>query len=344
MNYSLFPALRTLLALSSTARLILWIVGAVLVLGLIANIIIMLYVGFQVFKNVLRRPSPTSWGRVRSFDEDYHVRMDDIGMQWYEEFKDQMIPLTMTSHDGLKLCAEYYDFGSDKCVIFLSGRAESLRYVYYFARIYSNLGINLLAIDARAHGWSEGKYNTVGFEEYKDDLDWARLVHDKFGIEHIFYHGICIGAAGGLYACTSPACPPYIDGLIAEGMFPFFGKSMRNNLIVRKKPTVTNLFFNFWLRHYTGHTMYRGPKHVIGKMTKPLLMLHSHADIFSLPQDAEKLYKKCPSEFKRIEWFEDCPHSMLRITHTEQYDRTVGRFLSDLYDRDNMPEAVSGEN
>ena len=61
---------------------------------------------------------------------------------------------------------------------------------------------------------------------------------------------------------------------------------------------------NWWQKHYTGFGMKVGPADVIHNYHKPLLMLHGKADRYSLPEKAQLLYDKCPSEQKMIVWFE----------------------------------------
>jgi hypothetical protein len=59
-------------------------------------------------------------------------------------------------------------------------------------------------------------------------------------------------------------------------------------------------------------------------------MLHGTGDIYSLPTRTKEIFGKCPSENKKLVWFEDGRHSMLRIVYPEQYDRAIGDFLATL--------------
>jgi esterase/lipase len=217
----------------------------------------------------------------------------------------------------------------------LSGRTEGLRYGYYFAIPYAKNGCNILVIDPRAHGLSDGEFNTVGFEESLDDIEWVKFLHKECGVKEVVFHGICIGAAGGMYALTSEKCPDCVVGMTTEGMFPCFAESMKNHLIEKKKPV--KLFFPFidaWMKKYTGHSMKKGPIHVIDKLQKPLLMLHSKEDIYSTPEYAQKLYDLAGSKEKKLVWFEKGKHSMLRISDTEKYDCAIAEFLQKLSNKE----------
>ena len=152
---------------------------------------------FCIYSATLTRKNKDKWGRTVSIITERTLRMDDIGMEW-QKAHDRCKKDVHIVRDGINLYGEYYDMGYDRAVIVLSGRTESLRYAYYFAKPYSDAGFNILAVDSRCHGISDGRYITVGFEESKDALAWSRLLAEEYGIDTILYHGICIGAASGI--------------------------------------------------------------------------------------------------------------------------------------------------
>lgn len=308
-----------------------WVLVFFVISALIFWVLSYFIASYLVYTKTLRRKDKYQWSRAPSSMNDNYLKMDEEGMRWFEKNKEYKQDVHIVNN-GLNLYGEYYDFGSDKCVIFLSGRTESLRYGYYFSKPYSELGINVLLIDARAHGLSDGRYNTIGFEESKDALAWARFIHDSYNIKSIIFHGICIGGAGAVYAMTSDNCPDYIDGMIGEGMFPRFYESMKNNLKERKKPVfILNDLIDMWMKHYTGHSMKIGPIDFIGKLKKPLLMIHSREDTYSLPVNAQRLYDLAGSKNKTLVWYDHGRHSMLRLTDTEKYDNAVKAFLASCY-------------
>lgn len=305
-----------------------WIwIGVGLLVFLVLHLFASAYAARCVYVATLKRKDKDHWGRTVSEQEPHQLKMDAEGLVWQEEH-DRFKQDVHIVHAGLDLYGEYYDMGGKAAVIILSGRTESLRYGYYFSRPYSQAGLNVLVIDPRAHGLSDGVYNTVGFEESKDALAWARFLHEEKGVEEILFHGICIGAAAGMLAITSQDAPGYLVGLVTEGMFANFGESMKNHLIERKK-----LFFpvmqciDMWMKHYTGHSMMRGPIDVIHKMDRPLLMIQSKMDPYSTPQNAQVMYDKCPSREKELVWYATGGHSQLRLTDTQRYDSAITAFL-----------------
>lgn len=284
---------------------------------------------FCIYSATLTRKTKDKWGRQVSIVTERTLRMDDIGIEWQRKHNKYKSDVHII-RNGINLYGEYYDMGYDRAVIVLSGRTESLRYAYYFAKPYTDAGFNVLAVDSRCHGLSDGRYITVGFEESKDALAWSRLLTEDYGVKAILYHGICIGAAGGMLAITSPDCPETVKGLIAEGMFPRFRESMRNNLIERKRlmfPVLQLVMLHF--RAHTGYTMRKGPADHIIKMDKPLLMIHSKKDKYSTYDNAVRMFESCPSKHKTLVSYEEGDHSMLRITDTEKYDSAIKNFINE---------------
>ena len=309
--------------------IILCILGIVLLA--LAFLVTSWIVGSYFAYVITLRRGKNKWGRQipKKLPSD-SIRMYEIGREWADANADKKTDVHI-QRNGLNLYGEYYDFGYDRCAFILSGRTESLIYGYFFAIPYAKNGYNVLVVDPRAHGLSDGKYNTVGFEESGDIMAWVEHLVDKFGVRSVIFHGICIGAAGGMLALTSGKCSDVVEGIVTEGMFPNFYESVRNHMIEMHRSTFVTLdLIDLWMRHCTGHSMKYGPINVIDKLDKPLLMLHSYEDLYSTPEYAKKLFERAGSEQKKLVWFDHGRHSMLRITDTDLYDKSIASFIATL--------------
>ena len=304
-----------------------WIIIAVVIVGLLPLPIL----GYYLYSVLLVRTSKKKWGRECSIpDDEEYKRMFDIGIAWDQKYAEYKQPVEIVS-DGFRLVGEYFDFGSDTSVIIIAGRMESLLYSYYFAEPYRKLGYNVLVIDNRAHGLSEGKYHSLGFKEYRDILRWGELLHDKFHQKSIVIHGICIGSCVGLFALTAPECPDYFKAMAAEGMYTTFHDSFVNHLIDGHHPVQPATFFvMLYIRIFGGaDVVHDGPLYRIDKLKKPILFLHSREDVFSKPEEVQRVYDRCQSE-KKLVWFDKGDHSRVRINAPERYDETVVDFFQHL--------------
>ncbi len=312
-----------------THPLFIWPVSVFVFISLLA-LVSAPYVGSYIaYVMTLKRWKKSRWSREIPNDlSPDGVVMYETGLSWAEENKEYKKDVHIVNRQGLNLYGEYYDFGNDKCAVILSGRTDSLLYGYYFAIPYKNNGYNVFVFDPRAHGLSEGKYNTVGFEESLDDVEWVDYLVKTYGLKSVVLHGICIGSAGGVYALVSGKLSPVVRGIVAEGMFANFGESVKNHMIEQgRKTEKTYPIINKCMIHFTGHSMEFGPIDVIDRLKAPLLMLHSKEDLYSTPEFAEKLFDKAGSETKSLVWFERGKHSMLRVTDTEKYDGAISDFL-----------------
>lgn len=305
---------------------VLIVVGAFLFLFLFPTMIL----SSIIYTKLLVRTSKKKWGRECSIpDDEEYKRMFDLGLQWDDEYKDRKTEVAIKS-GRFRLVGEYFDFGGDKAVIIIAGRMESLLYSYYFAEPYRRAGYNVLVIDNRAHGLSDGVINSLGYREYKDILAWGRFLNEQRGNRSVVIHGICIGCSTGLFALTNKRCPEYMTALVAEGMYPTFGESFENHMKLDNRPMFPfSKEAQFYMWAISGaNVVTDGPIKRIRKMQKPILFLHSREDVFSTPDKAQVLYDSCPAAKKQLVWFPKGAHSRIRINDTEGYDDSIVSFLS----------------
>lgn len=315
------------------------IISAVILLLLGGFFIPPIFISKKVYFKELVRTDKEKWGRACSApDNEEQVRMYNIGEEWANENMNYAKDVEI-ENDNLHLVGQYFDFGFDRAVIILQGRTESYLYSHYFAKPYKELGFNILVIDSRAHGLSDGIYNCVGLKEYSDVIKWSKLLVDNYGIKKILLHGICIGSATALYAITKSNEDFYL-GMIADGMFTTFYETFKTHMRALKRPVYPFARFVMWqMKKYAGvDAVHNGPIHSIDKLNVPLLMIHSKEDIFSLPKKAEILYAKCQAP-KRLVWFDHGAHSHIRINNQDEYDNAIKSFVNDFIDKNTVKNA-----
>jgi len=303
-----------------------WIVLLVILFVIILPLFLLTYI---IYDKLLCRSRKLPRERRPSFPEDeLYMRMYEGGNLWREQNAACRTDVTL-ERDGLKLVGEYYDFGCREAVIIQPGRTEPCIYSAYFAAPYRAAGCNVLIVDNRAHGLSDGRRNTLGAREHRDLLAWCRLLHDRYGNEGIWLHGVCIGASTCLKACTSPEKPEYLRGMAAEGMYRNFYITTRNHMIESKRPIFPFLYFLMaWIHIMNGESSWTdGPFKRIRQMQLPLLMLHSREDAYSAPALAQEMFDSCPSPKKTLHWFAHGGHSRVRYVNPEEYDRAVLDFV-----------------
>lgn len=310
--------------------------------GIIAPLII---IPAAIYFILLVRTRKSKWTRKCSLPRDREIKeMFDRGIDWAERYKAQKREVDVYS-GKYHLFGEYFDFGFDKAAIIIAGRTETLLYSYYFAEPYRAAGFNVLVIDNRSHGKSDGRLNSLGYHEHKDILRWARFLHDDCKNSGVFLHGICIGASNALFALTAEECPAYMMGMAAEGMFTTFYESLYYHIKEMKQPVRPAIWeVRMYLRLFTGYDIKNdGPIFRIGALKKPILMLQSKEDKYSLPERAKDLYAKCAAP-KRLVYFEKGAHSHIKINAPEKYDKIIVDFLSEICDnKGKIADRIEGE-
>ena len=315
-----------------------WILGVILgfiLLSGVAGAAVMLSktlpIAKAVYQDQLVKTSPEKWGRECSCPEnEEQLAMWEQGLAWGKENEDKKTELHIVN-DGLNLYGEFFRLNdAKKCVFIIAGRCESLLYSYYFAAPYQAAGYNVLVIDARAHGKSDGTHNTVGVKESGDVLAWLDVLTKELGMEEIYFHTICIGTASALLAMTNPQCPPQVKGLVTEGCFTTFAETFKQHMVQLNKPTFPVLQLAMReIKKNTGTNVYKSaPIEAMKKLRGRVLFLYGKQDVFSIPPKSQELFNACAAEDKRLVWFEQGSHSHLRLNNQEQYDKAIIDFLS----------------
>ena len=196
-------------------------VGDFMVIAIvIAALIITLAAIMLVFFNVaFLRKDESAVNDLESAENEFLSNFKDtikIGMDYIKN-----TPHTeesTVSFDNLKLVGSYYPIENSKRVIILfhGYRSSGLRDFSCAVKMYNNLGLNVLLVDQRSHGRSEGRYITFGVKERKDVLSWIGYVLKKCGNNtEIILGGLSMGATTVMLA-SSENLPSNVTGIIAD--------------------------------------------------------------------------------------------------------------------------------
>lgn len=310
------------------------LIAAVFFLILPGTIMMIIMPGIMK-KYILSRFKPGVWSRdewKRNKDPDI-VEMNREGVAWRGANKERCRPVSIVS-EGYSLAGEYYDFGNKKCAIFLGGRCDTLNYTAYYVSPYVKSGYNVLLVDWRAHGESDGKLFGAGLGELPDDLAWVKYAHDELGNEEIALHGICIGASSWcvLASGEEKEFPSYVSSLTIDGCFLSFYKMMISHM---KKahgfPWPCIWFLRADMKRYAHKDIKKdSPYRDAPNVKIPVLMIAGKEDQYVKPKDAETIYQRLGSSEKKLVWMPKGLHSHFRISNQEEYDSAIESFLLNL--------------
>ena len=232
------------------------------------------------------------------------------------------------SFDHLKLHARIFENKqSNKVALLVHGyRGTGNRDFCGGAKEALALGYNVVLIDHRAHGLSEGHSTTFGVRETKDVLFWIDFIYQRFGqnIELVLI-GISMGGATVLNIADK------IDKnikIIAD--CPYSSpKAILSNSIKNMKlpvkifyPLVNLSAILFAHTNMNKMTNYDSIKNSENK----ILVIHGDADTVVPYEESQKLAEAYPDKIQ-YELFHDADHGMSYMVDEKRYRQIITDFL-----------------
>lgn len=237
------------------------------------------------------------------------------------------------SEDGYRLHARYYEKDPNAPVeILMHGyRSMPIRDFCGGLQLALKSGHNVLLVDQRAHGESEGKCLTFGILERKDCLCWINYVKEHFREDTpIILVGISMGASTVLMA-TDLGLPSNVKGIIADSSY----NSPRDIICKvskdRKYPVKTTYPIikaaaKIWGRFNLEES---SAEKALKTCTIPVLLIHGEEDHFVPCEMSRKNYEACASR-KTLLTIPGAGHGLGYMVDYDAYTNAVETFLQEV--------------
>ena len=196
------------------------------------------------------------------------------------------------------------------------------------AQAYYKNGYNVLLVDNRAHGQSEGKYVGFGVLDRLDLRNWVKYVINRFGSNvQIFLHGISMGAATVLMA--SSIMPKNVRGIITDcgftSVYEIFEYVLKRDYHLPKFPII--YLTNIMSKIRAGY----GYKDVnttaeIARSDIPILFIHGENDEFVPLWMTMKNYSYCKA-YKELFIVRESEHAESHYIDKKGYERRILTFI-----------------
>lgn len=262
--------------------------------------------------------------------------------EWYQSVDKEV--LTMKSSDQLILSGLLipHEEKTHKFAIIAHGYGGSNRDMAPWAKLYFDLGFNLLIPDARGHGNSEGDYIGFGWHERKDYVNWIDRLIEEYGedIEIILY-GLSMGAATVMNV-SGEDLPDNVKAIIEDCGYSSVSKEMAHQLkTMYKLPQypfipMTSLITKIKAGYWFGEA---SPEEQVKQSSTPTLFIHGDEDDFVPTHMAYELYHsaKCPKELYIAL---GAKHGYAYIADKQMYRTRVKHFLNTHLTNSHYPLAV----
>ena len=237
--------------------------------------------------------------------------------------------VSIESFDHLKLNGYYVDQKSEKTIILVHGYHSNAfeEYATFIEFLYKD-HFNILVIDQRSHGKSEGKWIDFGYNESKDLVNWSAFIQNNYPCQSLYYLGISMGSATVLTTSGCDLSPYHVKGIIADCGYDTLENELKH--VIHKKKLPVFVFFgpsNLIHKLHTGHSIKESnPIDGVRKTKVPILFIHGTEDHFVPTHYCYSLYKACPSE-KELYLVKDAKHACSHVVEKEEYEQKVLNFL-----------------
>lgn len=301
--------------------IILSVVGFLLLVFIIALLLL--------YRNVFYSPLK---GQINDF-----VLQNSKNFQGYEDELKQLIielmarpyeDIYVQSFDKLKLHARLFENkNSNKVAILCHGyRGTAYRDFCGGAKEAIELGYNVILIDERAHGTSQGHSITFGVREVKDLLAWVSYARERFGQNiDLALIGISMGGATVLMAADKVGenvkivadCPYSSPKIMLKETIKAIHLPV---FIFYPLVNLTSLLF--------AHTSLSkiSAYDSIKATNNKVLIIHGNKDSVVNCKISQTLYQTYPDKI-RYELFDGADHGVSYLVDTNRYRQTIIDFL-----------------
>ena len=244
------------------------------------------YVSYELF-------SETLFNRIfktRKSDKDYDV--DGMYLKWLSN--SNVDEVMINSFDGLTLSGyRIYNHDTKNYLILVPGLNENKTSLYHAAYAFDKLGYNILLIDNRGNGNSEGEHVTYGYKEHLDIIKWIGYLTNKVDDVKICLYGVSLGASSICMALGS-VLPENVKCAVEDSGYSTFEEELEYVLLNKyriKVPKVLSTIAGMKLKEKFNITLSDiNPKESLMNNEIPICFVHSKNDEIVPYSMGKKLY------------------------------------------------------
>lgn len=248
--------------------------------------------------------------------------------------------LNVKSYDGLQLYARWYwahpgeaqPSGHKRVLLFHGYHAFAENDFSITLPLLHSWGYDILLVDERAHGKSDGKYIGFGVLERFDVLSWCQKVNELYGDgDPMVVEGLSMGAATVLMS-AGLALPANVRGIVADCGFTsprdILSSVLKKNYHLPEKLMVGGV--DLFSRRLAGYALREySTLDAMARCPVPVLFIHGEADDFVPHEMSERSYAACTAR-KTFFSVPGAGHALSCLVDTAGYTAALRGFLDSL--------------
>ena len=312
-----------------------------LIIGILAGVVVgialmLVAISLYFFRRTMVRSNAKRERTQKMAGTDWDAYIPGIraAREWLVEKEHEEV--SVTARDGLKLFGNFFPQKESKNVVicFHGYTSEGLNDYTTVAKFYYEEGYNLLIVDERAHGKSEGTYIGFGCLDRHDAKVWIDYVIERVGEDcNIVLHGDSMGGATVLMT-TGLALPAQVKAAVSDCAFTsaweVFSSVLKN--MYHMYPTPIMQISNGLVKRKAGYELDEcNAKREVAKTKIPILFIHGSADSFVPCSMVHKLYEACASK-KELLIVEGAGHVESCYKEAEKYTNAIRSFIFPIVD------------
>lgn len=287
------------------------------------------------------------YDRVIPRQEKIRVDLNEFAdMAKWEEYKKIMTPnrewleqqkleeIDIKARDGIRLHGYYLpaEEPSDKLCIGCHGyTSKGMNDFPSHTRFFHEQGFDVLILDLRAHGKSEGDYVGFGVLDRFDLLEWIRYVNKRFdNSKKILLHGTSMGGTTVLMTSGFSEIQDSVKGIVADCAFtsPYdiFAHVLKKDYHLPPFPIMN--INDVMCQKTAGYSFTEYSTLDALKTNKiPVLFIHGKVDLFVPTWMSQKNYDAAVCE-KELLWVEGAGHGSSYYENMPLYQEHEKNFIS----------------
>lgn len=237
--------------------------------------------------------------------------------------------VSLRSHDGKLLSGRYYHYadGAPLEIQCHGYKGNPIRDFCGNWRVAKEDGRNVLLIDQRCHGKSEGHTITFGIQERKDVLNWICWANDRFGEVPILLSGVSMGAATVLMV-SGMALPGNVKAVVADCPYDAPANIIKKVLAQDMGMPVGIVYplIRFGGMVYGGFNLNAdSPLAAVKKTKLPILLIHGDDDRFVPYAMSVNIHAAAPQKIT-FHTISGAGHALNYVSNPEEYARVLREF------------------